>query len=59
MGGCPYFATRQALEDADLIFSPYNYLVDPLIREAMKINLENSIVVFDEAHNIQVTVFST
>ena len=55
--GCPYFATRSALESADLVFAPYNYLVDPHIRETMKINLTGCIVVFDEAHNIQVVLF--
>ena len=30
----------------------YNYLLDTDIRENLKINLENSIVIIDEAHNI-------
>lgn len=54
MRGCPYFATKAALVDADVVFAPYNYLVDPLIRESMCIDLSDCIVVFDEAHNIQV-----
>ena len=55
MRGCPYYATRTALADAALVFAPYNYLVDPHIRETMKIDLTDCIVVFDEAHNIQVS----
>lgn len=58
MRGCPYFATKTALVDADLVFAPYNYLVDPHIRESMRIDLTDCIVVFDEAHNIQVCVLS-
>jgi regulator of telomere elongation helicase 1 len=31
---------------------PYNYLIDSQIRCQFKIDYENSIVIFDEAHNI-------
>ena len=41
--------------EADLIFCPYSYLLDPVIRSAMDITLENSVLVFDEAHNIEDT----
>lgn len=50
---CPYYGIRSLQEDADITFSPYNYLLDPTIRKALDINLANSIVVFDEAHNIE------
>jgi len=32
---------------------PYNYLIDPKIRENFKIAYENSIIILDEAHNIE------
>lgn len=50
---CPYYSARELLSDSNIVFCPYNYLVDPLIRSAMKINMKNSIVVMDEAHNIE------
>lgn len=51
--GCPYYASRILNEEADVIFAPYNYLLDSRIRENTGIDLENSIVVIDEAHNIE------
>ncbi|XP_065337159.1 Fanconi anemia group J protein homolog isoform X2 [Cloeon dipterum] len=50
---CPYFATRDLMATADIIFCPYNYIVDPLIRQSMNINLSGNILLFDEAHNIE------
>lgn len=50
---CPYFLTRGLKDQSDLIICPYNYLVDPLIRESMEINLKDQIVLLDEAHNIE------
>lgn len=32
---CSYFAARELLQDAIIIFCPYNYLLDPLIRESV------------------------
>jgi Rad3-related DNA helicase len=51
--GCSYYATKSIFETANYIFSPYNYIIDPDIRRAMKIDLKDSIVIFDEAHNIE------
>ncbi|XP_008203910.1 Fanconi anemia group J protein homolog isoform X2 [Nasonia vitripennis] len=50
---CPYFAARALMAEADIIFCPYNYLIDPVIRETMKINLNGDVVIVDEAHNIE------
>ena len=32
---------------------PYNYLIDPKIRENFKIDYRNSIIIMDEAHNVE------
>ena len=29
---CPYFATRALRDEAEIVFCPYNYLIDPKIR---------------------------
>ena len=49
---CPYFAMKDRAAGADIIFMPYNYLIDEKIRENFDVNFENSIIIFDEAHNI-------
>ncbi|XP_015183805.1 PREDICTED: Fanconi anemia group J protein homolog [Polistes dominula] len=50
---CPYFGTKSLIEEADIIFCPYNYIIDPEIRESMQINLRDQVVIFDEGHNIE------
>ncbi|XP_064892346.1 Fanconi anemia group J protein isoform X3 [Columba livia] len=50
---CPYFAARELMVGADIVFCPYNYLLDPQIRESMDINLKGHVVILDEAHNIE------
>ncbi|KAL6122270.1 RAD3-like DNA-binding helicase [Nucleospora cyclopteri] len=57
--GCPYFAARELAEDAEVIFAPYNYLIDPNIRKSLDIKLEDSVVIIDEAHNIEDTCRSS
>ncbi|KAG8039730.1 hypothetical protein G9C98_000459 [Cotesia typhae] len=52
-GCCPYFAARNLMPEADIIFCPYNYLIDPNIRKSMQISLKDEIVILDEAHNIE------
>ena len=51
-GICPYFCAQKNIENADLILTPYSYIVDPSIRANLPVNLfRDSIVVVDEAHN--------
>uniref|UniRef100_A0A1A9WGJ1 Regulator of telomere elongation helicase 1 homolog n=1 Tax=Glossina brevipalpis TaxID=37001 RepID=A0A1A9WGJ1_9MUSC len=50
---CPYYAVKELVADADITFMPYNYLLDPLARKANKVELHNTIVILDEAHNIE------
>ncbi|THD20902.1 Fanconi anemia group J protein [Fasciola hepatica] len=50
---CPYFCSRKLAKTADIIFCPYNYLLDPINRSATLIELNGHIVILDEAHNIE------
>ncbi|GBP00532.1 Fanconi anemia group J protein homolog [Eumeta japonica] len=50
---CPYYAARTMASSADIVFCPYNYLIDPFIRNSMSIDLRDEIVILDEAHNIE------
>ncbi|KAM6948655.1 Fanconi anemia group J protein [Aplochiton taeniatus] len=50
---CSYYAARELMQDAGIVFCPYNYLLDPLIRKSMEINLKGQILILDEAHNIE------
>ena len=38
---------------ADIIVMPYNYLISPSIRATLSINWSRTVVVFDEAHNLE------
>lgn len=50
---CPYFYSRDRMADAELVLLPYNYLIDPTIRSRLGLKMENSLLVFDEAHNLE------
>ncbi|XP_006983290.1 Fanconi anemia group J protein [Peromyscus maniculatus bairdii] len=50
---CPYYTARELIDDADIIFCPYNYLLDAQIRESMDIKLKEQVIILDEAHNIE------
>lgn len=51
--GCPYFASQMLAETAEIVFCPYNYVMDKNIRHRVKIELANNVFIFDEAHNIE------
>ncbi|CAN9508127.1 unnamed protein product [Ophioblennius macclurei] len=52
---CPYYLSRSLKNQADIIFMPYNYLLDPKSRRAHNIELNGAVVIFDEAHNVERT----
>lgn len=50
---CPYYISKELKQDADIIFMPYNYILDPKSRKANGVDLTNNIVILDEAHNVE------
>ena len=50
---CPYYMSRELYQSADIIFLPYNYLLEDSIRKSLDIDFNGSVVIFDEAHNVQ------
>ena len=52
-GFCPYFLARHAIQNASIIVYSYYYLLDPKIAGIVSKEIpRNTVVVFDEAHNI-------
>lgn len=49
---CAYYASREALAAAEVVVVPYNTLLSPHSRQAVGLNLQQSLVIIDEAHNI-------
>ena len=50
---CPYYMSRELYQSADIIFLPYNYLLEDSIRKSLDIDFNGSVIIFDEAHNVQ------
>jgi hypothetical protein len=53
---CPYYVSRALKSHANLIFAPYNYVLDPGIRKSLQINIAGAVVILDEAHNVEDTL---
>ncbi|KAL6208581.1 hypothetical protein ACLB2K_019530 [Fragaria x ananassa] len=50
---CPYFLARRMVEAANVVVYSYQYLLDPKVAGIISKELQKeSVVVFDEAHNI-------
>jgi regulator of telomere elongation helicase 1 len=52
---CPFYYTRNLVEDAELILIPYNYLFDKDARTSTLADVpwKDAVVIFDEAHNLE------
>jgi len=45
---CPYYTSRLLINDVQLILCPYNYLIDPRVRNSMQMTINNAIIIIDE-----------
>jgi Rad3-related DNA helicase len=52
ISACPYFLSKDSQDLAEIIFLPYNYLVDTAARKSQGVDLRNSVILFDEGHNL-------
>ena len=52
---CPFYKSKELAHTSDIIFMPYNYLLDHRYIENQNFSMENALIIFDEAHNIEKT----
>lgn len=50
---CPYHYSKHIMNQVNILVCPYNYIINPDIRKNMGIKIEDAIIVFDEAHNLE------
>ncbi|KAH3663131.1 hypothetical protein OGATHE_004707 [Ogataea polymorpha] len=55
---CPYYSLRRGMEIAEIVSMPYQLLLQKSTRQVLGLDLKNSIVVIDEAHNLLDTISS-
>lgn len=55
---CPYYMARELKTNADIIFMPYNYLLDPKARKANNIELDVSVILIENYEPILLSPFN-
>ena len=50
---CPYYLMRSRVTQCDLAILPYSYVLNPDLRAQIDLKVENSVIIFDEGHNIE------
>ncbi|KAI4490712.1 hypothetical protein M0804_003656 [Polistes exclamans] len=53
MNCCPYYLAKELNQNADITFMPYNYLLDSKTRRMQGIEVQNNVILLDEAHNVE------
>lgn len=52
IGACPYYGSRNMVPAANLVVLPYQSVLLKSSRDSLGLNLKDSIVIIDEAHNL-------
>ncbi|KAI5952004.1 CHL1 [Candida jiufengensis] len=55
---CPYYSARESVDATEIISLPYQLLFQKSTRNIWNLNIKDSIVIIDEAHNIIDTITS-
>ena len=50
---CPYYYSSKISNHVDLLLLPYNYVLEQKLFQKQGLELKNSILIFDEAHNVE------
>ncbi|KMZ75058.1 ATP-dependent RNA helicase chl1 [Zostera marina] len=58
LGTCPYYGTRSMVPVAQLVVLPYQSLLMKSARESLSLNLKESVLIIDEAHNLADSITS-
>uniref|UniRef100_A0A182PGV9 DNA 5'-3' helicase n=1 Tax=Anopheles epiroticus TaxID=199890 RepID=A0A182PGV9_9DIPT len=53
---CPYYASRAAIPDAQVLMVPYQLILHRRTRQQSGIRLQDAILIIDEAHNLLDTI---
>ncbi|XP_052869609.1 ATP-dependent DNA helicase DDX11 [Anopheles cruzii] len=53
---CPYYASRAAIPDAQVLMVPYQLILHRRTRQQSGIDLRDSVLIIDEAHNLLDTI---
>ena len=48
---CPFYQNKMYHQDADIVLLSYQYLLSHSMRRSLDVQLENAIIIIDEAHN--------
>lgn len=56
---CPYYASRAAIQPAEVLTLPYPLLLQRSAREALGVSIVDNVVIIDEAHNLMDAIADT
>ena len=56
---CPYYASRSAIPSTEVLTLPYPLLLQRSAREALGVEVKDSVIIIDEAHNLVSAIADT